>query len=236
MLGTLQARVEDDIEVKEFKRANHKIQKRAKNIVRNIKIIKKNIKNNIKEFNKQSINFETKNKYIIKDFDQFLKNFKEILSEKVKSLERLIIKSYVKMAIKAVANEFLTINFLYEEIKIKKSNIQSHLILLISDGELKGKYYPRFGIYYENPEILNDLDETELEVIKTINFKLYMFLRRLKNFASQYGSIIGFFASILAIIYYFYVLSGGNPAIVAIPIALVSFLIFYLIFKRRKED
>ena len=32
LLGTLQARVEEDIEIKEFKRANFKIQKRAKEI------------------------------------------------------------------------------------------------------------------------------------------------------------------------------------------------------------
>ena len=61
------------------------------------------------------------------DFDKFIDEYSEILNEKVKALERLILKSYIDMTIKAVANEYLTIGFLNNELKIKKQNIQDHL-------------------------------------------------------------------------------------------------------------
>jgi hypothetical protein len=139
------------------------------------------------------------------------------------------------MTIKAVANEYLTIGFLNNELKIKKQNIQDHLLFLISNEELSGKYDPRFGIYYENPEVLEDLDETELEVIKSTNFKLNMMLRHLKNFTSQYGSIVAVFASIVTISYYLFLFSGGNPAVIALPI-LVTMTILILYFLKRGKD
>ncbi len=236
LLGTLQARVEDDIETKEFRRAHYKIQKRVKHIELEVKEISKDIKSLVKDFNKQTINFELKNKHILDDFNKFVKGYFIVLMEKVKSLERIIVKTYIEMAIKAVANEYLTIGFLNNELRIKKKKIQDHLIFLISVGMLKGKYDPRFGIYYENPEILDDLDVEELETIKKMNFRVYMFLRRIKTFLSHYGSIFGFFASLLAITYYIYIFSGSNPAVLAFPILIVLILVFYFIFKRGKEE
>ncbi|MFX0072766.1 MAG: hypothetical protein ACFFAO_16910, partial [Candidatus Hermodarchaeota archaeon] len=236
LLGTLQTRVEDDIEIKEFRRAYLKIHKRSKDIEDQVSVVSKEVKNKVKEFNRQSRNFEIKNKFILEDFDKFLSEFEAILTEKVKSLERLIIKSYVEMAIKAVANEFLTIGFLNTELKIKKQNLQDHLIALISDGSIPGKYDPRLGIYYENPEILDSLDEEELEVIKKMNFKVYMGITRLKNFTSQFGSIIAFFASIMTITYYFFIFSGGNPSVIAIPIGFFFLIVIYFLFKKREKD
>jgi len=193
------------------------------------------VKNLVKEFNKQSSGFETKNKYILEDFNKFINEFQYALTEKVKSLEQLIIKSYVDMTIKAVSNEYLTIAFLNHELKIKKQNIQAHIIFLISDGLLKGKYDPRLGIYYENPKVLENLDEAELEVIKSMNLKMYLIMRRLKSFASMYGSILGLFASILAITYWFYIFSGNNPAVAAIPFSILLLVIIFFLFKRGKE-
>ncbi|TFG24002.1 MAG: hypothetical protein EU529_05740 [Promethearchaeota archaeon] len=236
MLGTLQIKIEEDIDAQEFKRAYYKINDRASNISTHIKLIKKNIKNLTKEFNKDSKDFKTKSKYLLKDFDRFLKNFYETLTEKIKSLEQLIIKSYVTMAIKAVANEYLTVGFLANELKIKKQNLQEHLIYLISSGDLKGKYDPRLGLYYENPDVLDKLDEDELEVFKKMNFRVYMFWKRFKSFTSLYGPIIGFFASLLAITYYIFIFSGGNPVSFAIPILFVLVIIFYFIFKKGKEE
>ncbi|MEJ2250012.1 MAG: hypothetical protein P8Y97_10170 [Candidatus Lokiarchaeota archaeon] len=148
LLGTLQARVEDDLEIKEFKRAYSKIEKRSENIKLRIKEIKKELGNLIKKFNKESKDFETKNKYLLDDFNQFFIEFNLILSEKVKTLEKLILKSYIEMAIKAVANEYLTISFLNNELKIKKDHIQDYLLSLIGSEQLPGKYDPRIGIYY----------------------------------------------------------------------------------------
>lgn len=235
LLGTLQARVEDDIEIANHKIANHKIQKRAKAIEDQISILNKNIKTMVKNFNKESSGFETKNKYVIEDFNRFISEFKFALEEKVKSLEHLIIKSYIDMTIKAVSNEYLTIGFLNHELKIKKQRIQDHVIFLISDGRLKGKYDPRLGIYYENPEVLDRLDADELEVIKSMNLKMYLLVKRLKSFASMYGSILGLFASILAITYWFYIFSGNNPAVAAIPFTILLLVIFYFMFKRSKD-
>ena len=70
------------------------------------------------------------------------------------------------MAIKAVANEYLTIGFLSSELRIKRQNIQNHFLSLISSGDLEGKYDPRMGLYYEDPKVLENLNENELEVIK----------------------------------------------------------------------
>ncbi|MFX1340588.1 MAG: hypothetical protein ACFFDK_18405 [Promethearchaeota archaeon] len=235
MLGTLQTRVEDDIEIANHKMANSKIQKRAKDIENQISHIVKEVKSLVKEFNKQSSGFETKNKYILEDFNRFINEFQYALTEKVKSLEQLVIKSYIDMTIKAVSNEYLTIGFLNHELKIKRQNAQDHIIFLISDGSLKGKYDPRLGIYYENPKILETLNEDELEVIKSMNFRFYLVYRRLKSFASMYGSILGLFASILAITYWFYIFSGNNPAVAAVPITILIVIIIYFMFKRSKE-
>ena len=103
----------------------------------------------VKEFGFDSVeDFETKNRYLIDDFEQFLVSFNEILSEKVKTLERLILKSYIETTINAVSNQFLTLGFLSEELKIKKKNIQEAILILISDGELKGKYDIRLFLWF----------------------------------------------------------------------------------------
>ncbi|MFX1311632.1 MAG: hypothetical protein ACFFHD_03330 [Promethearchaeota archaeon] len=236
LLGNLERKVEEHIEIKEFKRINVIIQKRAKSIESEIKEINKTASDKIKEFNKQSKNFNQISKFILKDFDNFINEFLEILNEKMKSLERLILKAYIEMSIKAVANEYLTIGFLNQELKIKKQNIQDHLLYLISEEKLKGRYDPRWGIYFENPDILNDIDETELEVIKNTNFKVYMALNRLKNFTSQYYTIIAFFTSIITLSYYLFLFSGGNPVFIALPLIFTFSVIAYYLFKKRKEE
>ena len=235
LLGNLERKVEDNIELKEFKRINLIIQKRAKTIEAEIKEIKRTANTKIREYHRQSKNFNQISKFVLEDFDKFINEYTEILNEKVKSLERLILKSYIEMTIKAVANEYLTISFLNSELKLKKKYIQDHLLFLISNGELQGKFDPRFAIYFENPEILADIDESELEVIKNTNFKVNMALRHLKNFASQYGSIIAFFASILTISYYFFLFSGGNPAAIVFPV-LITFLILGFYFLRKRDE
>jgi hypothetical protein len=236
LLGTLETKVDDYIETREFKRAYIKVNKREKLINLELKEIQKLNHNTVKSFNKNSKNFETKNKHLIEDFERFLKEFNEVITEKVKALEELIIKSYIDMAIKAVANQFLTIGFLQNELKIKKQQIQKHLISLISTGKLKGKYDPRIGLYYENSEVIKELDDKELEVIKKMNFRVYMFFRRLKNFSSQYGSIIALFASIATISYYIFRITGENPVTLLIPVILTSIIFLYMFFKKKKED
>ncbi|MFX1389420.1 MAG: hypothetical protein ACFE9Z_05070 [Promethearchaeota archaeon] len=236
LLGNLERKVEDNIEIKEFKKCNVIIQKRAKNIEAELKQIIKSVEMSIKEYSKQSKNFKQTSKFMLEDFSKFIEEYGEILNEKVKALERLILKSYIDMTIKAVANEYLTIGFLNNELKIKKHNIQDHLLFLISKEELNGKYDPRFGIYYENPDVLEDLDETELEVIKSTNFKLNMMLRHLKNFTSQYGSIIAVFGSIITISYYLFLFSGGNPAVIALPIVITATILILYFLKRGKDE
>ncbi len=236
LLGNLERKVEDNIEIKEFKKCNVLIQKRAKDIELEIKEITKSINNTTKEFIKQSKNFKQTSKFMLEDFNKFIDEYTEILVEKVKALERLILKSYIEMTLKAVANEYLTVGFLNNELKIKKQNIQDHLLFLISSGELNGKYDPRFAIYYENPEILDDLDGAELEVIKSTNFKINMMMRHLKNIASQYGSIIAFFASVVTISYYLFLFSGGNPAVLALPIVITVLLIVFYLLRKSKEE
>ena len=236
LLGTLQTRVEDYIETEQYRRAYIRVIKKNKYIEQEIRNTNKRIKDLYKEFIRNSNNFDTKNQHIINEFDRFIKEFNEILREKVKALEELIIKSYVDMAVKAVANEFLTLSFLQNELKIKKPLIQKHLISLISAGKLSGKFDPQIGLYYENPEVLKSLNENELEVIKKMNFRVYMFMRRLKNLANQYGSIIAFFASIITISYYIFRISGENPMTIFIPIVLTLIVLGYLLFKKKKDE
>ncbi|MHA2390562.1 MAG: prenyltransferase/squalene oxidase repeat-containing protein [Promethearchaeota archaeon] len=236
LLGNLERKVEDNIEIKEFKKVNIIIQKRAKGIEAEIKAISRTANTKIRDFNRQSKNFSQTSKFLLEDFDKFLNEYSEILNEKVRSLERLILKSYIDMTIKAVANEYLTIGFLNSELKIRKKNIQDHLLFLISAGELQGKFDPRFAVYFENPEILEELDESELEVIKNTNFKVNMALRHLKNFASQYGSIIAFFASILTISYYLFLFSGGNPAVIVFPVLITLIILAYYFLRKGKDE
>ncbi len=236
LLGNLERKVEDNIEIKEFKKSNILIQRRAKTIDLEIKEIKRHVEAKFKDFSKQSKNFNQISKFILEDFNNFIDEYSEILNEKVKALERLILKSYIDMTIKAVANEYLTIGFLNNELKIKKQNIQDHLLFLISAGKLNGKYNPVLSIYYENPEVLDEIDETELEVIKSTNYKVNMMLRHLKNFASQYGSIIAFFASIVTISYYLFLFSGGNPAVFAIPAIITTIILVLYFFRKGKEE
>jgi hypothetical protein len=236
LLGNLERKVEENIEIKEYKKCNFLIQKRARDIELEIKKITRSVENAKKEFTKQSKNFGQNSKHVLKDFNRFIEDYTETLTEKVKRLERLILKSYIDMTLKAVANEYLTVGFLNNELKIKKQNIQDHLLFLISSGELNGKYDPRFAIYYENPEILDDLDETELEVIKSTNFKINMMMRHLKNIASQYGSIIAFFASVVTISYYLFLFSGGNPAVLALPIVITLLLVVFYLLRKSKEE
>ncbi len=234
LLGVLQTRIEDDVEVKEFKRATNNIDKRITNIKVLLKINKRNLKDLIRDISRQAKDFETKNKYILDDFNQYLIEYKSILLEKAKTLERYILRSFIEMAIKAVSNEYLTLGFMNKEIAIKKQNIQDHLLTLISQDKLKGKYDPRLGLYYENPDVIENLDETELEVMKKMNYKVYMFMNRLKNFTSHYYSIIGFFASMFTLSYYLLLFSGWNLAVLIIPI-LIIIVLFYYLFTRRKE-
>ncbi len=236
LLGTLQARVEDYIDTEQFKRAYLRVNKKHKYIEQEIRNSNRRIKDIYKAFNRNSNDFETKHKHIINDFDRFIKEFNEILREKVKTLEELIVKSYIEMAIKAVANEFLTLSFLQNELKMKKQLIQKHLISLISAGKLSGKYDPQIGLYYENPDVIKTLNENELEVIKKMNFRMYMFMRRLKNLTNQYGSIIAFFASLITISYYIFRISGENPLTIIIPIILTLVVLAYLLFKKKKDE
>ncbi|MBN1803365.1 MAG: hypothetical protein JW891_17775 [Candidatus Lokiarchaeota archaeon] len=234
LLGNLERSVEDDVEVKFYKRAYLKIDKRVKRIENEIKDKTKSLKNYVKKATKKSKDFETRNKYLIDDFGQFLQKFWEILGEKVKQLEQLIIKSYIETTINAVANGFLTTSFLNEELKIKKKNIQEAIIILISNGELEGKYDIRLGIYYEDPEILNNINEEELEVIKKMPFKFYMFITHLKSFTGQYASIIAMFASVLTITYTLFAITG-NLFIALIPFTVIIILLSYAWYKKKKE-
>jgi len=236
LLGNLERKVEDNIEIKEFKKINILIQRRAKSIELETKEVKKHIYAKFKNFSKESKNFKQISKFIMDDFDKFIDEYSEILNEKVKALERLILKSYIDMTIKAVANEYLTIGFLNNELKIKKQNIQDHLFFLISSGELKGKFDPRISIYFENPEILDELDVAELEVIKSTNYKVNMMLRHIKNLASQYGSVIAFFASIITISYYLFLFSGNNPVVIALPIVITVLILVFYILRKEKEE
>ena len=101
---------------------------------------------------------------------------------------------------------------------------------------LSGKYDPEIQLYYENPEIIDNLNPAKLKVIKSTNFKLYEFLNRFRFFTSQYGSILTFIAAIFTITLSLYNLSGGNPIAVIGPLSIALIVILYLFLRKQKEE
>lgn len=107
---------------------------------------------------------------------------------------------------------------------------------MIGANELPGKYDPELQIYFENLEIIDNLNPAQLKVIKTTNFKLYEFLNRFRFFTSQYGSILTFIAAIFTITLSLYNLSGGNPLAVIVPLLIALIIILYLFLRKQKEE
>lgn len=236
MLGTLERKVEDKIEIKEFKSTNAMVQKRVKKIGEKLKEIDNEASQIKKKFKKESTDFDTKNKFIFADFKQFINEYKDILDEKTKSLERLILKGYIELVIKAVKDEYLTLAFLSKELKFKRDKLQTHIITLIGSNDLPGKYDPELQIYYENAEIIENLDPAKLRVIKTTNFKLYEFLNRMKFFTREYYSIVAFIAAIFTITYYIFVLSGGSPYAVIVPLGMLIVIVGYILLRKQQKE
>lgn len=236
MLGSLERKVEDKLEIKDFKSTSIMVQRRVKKIREKLKYIENETSKLKKEFKKASPTFNTKNKFLFDDFKHFLHEYDEIINEKIKKLEQLILKSYVEIVIKAVKDEYVTISFLAHELKTKKDKIQTYIINMIGANELPGKYDPELQIYFENLEIIDNLNPAQLKVIKTTNFKLYEFLNRLRFFTSQYSSILTFIAAIFTITLSLYNLSGGNPLTVIIPLSIAILITFYLLLRKQKDD
>jgi uncharacterized protein YfcZ (UPF0381/DUF406 family) len=236
MLGTLERKVEDKLEIKEFKSTNAMVQKRVKHIREKLKEIESELSQITKKFKKSSPDFETKNKFLFDDFKTFIVEYTDTLDEKIKSLERLILKNYVQLVIKAVKDEYLTLSFLSNELKFKKDRLQTHIITLIGTNDLRGKYDPELQIYYENAEIIENLDPAQLKVIKTTNFKFYEFMNRLKFFASQYSSILSLIAALFTITLSLFQLSGGNPLAIIIPAFIMAAILIYFLLRRQKQE
>ncbi|MCK4238273.1 MAG: hypothetical protein KAX33_04065, partial [Candidatus Lokiarchaeota archaeon] len=236
MLGSLERKVEDKLEIKDFKSTSIMVQRRVKKIREKLKYIENETYRLKKGYKKSSPTFNTKNKFLFDDFKHFLHEYDEIINEKIKKLEQLILKSYVEIVIKAVKDEYITISFLAHELKTKKDKIQTYIINMIGANELPGKYDPELQIYFENLEIIDNLNPAQLKVIKTTNFKLYEFLNRLRFFTSQYSSILTFIAAIFTITLSLYNLSGGNPLTVIIPLSIAILITFYLLLRKQKEE
>jgi len=236
MLGSLERKVEDKIEIKDFKSTSFMVQKRVKRIKDKLKEIQNETSRLKKEFKKTFPEFNTKNKFLFDDFNHFLYEYNDVIDEKIKKLESLILKSYIEIVIKAVKDEYITISFLANELKIKRDKIQSHIITSIGEDELLGKYDPELQIYYENPEIIENLNPAKLKVIKSTNFKFYELLNRLRFFSSQYGSIISLIAAIFTITLAMNSLTGGNPVAVFFPVLITIVIIIYLLLRSQKEE
>jgi hypothetical protein len=234
LLGRLQTRIEDYIEINEFERAYTKINEKRENIESEITIIQEKIDEMVKKYNKKTKNFETRNKHILNDFDKYIVEYNATLSEKVKSLKSLVLENYIRMAIKGVTNEYLSVSYIAKDISAKRKEIRN-LILPLSSEKLPGKFDPMYDIYYENPEVLDEVDKDELEVIKSMNYKLYIFLNRLKNITKHYYPIIAFSASFLTLSFYLLQLTGWSPLVLFIP-GLIIVAILYLLLKRKRDS
>lgn len=233
LLGRLQTRIEDYIDINEFERAYEKITEKRENIESQIELMKEELNEMVKTYNKQTKNFETRHKHILNEFDKYIIEYDAILSEKTKSFKSLVLENYIRMAIKGVTNEYLLVSYIAKDLSAKRKEIRN-LILPLSSEKLPGKFDPMYDIYYENPEILNQLDKDELEVIKSMNYKLYLFLNRLKNITKHYYPIIAFSASFLTLSFYLLQLTQWNPLILFIP-GLIVIAILYFLLKRKKE-
>ncbi|TFG00395.1 MAG: hypothetical protein EU541_02385 [Promethearchaeota archaeon] len=234
LLGRLQTRIEDYIEINEFERAYEKITEKRETIETEIEIMKTEIKEVVKTYNKQTKDFERRHKHILNDFEKYIIEYNAILSEKAKSLKTLVLEHYIRMAIKGVTNEYLSVSFIAKDLGAKRKEIRN-FILPLSSEKLPGKFDPMLDIYYENPEILDELDKDELEVIKSMNYKVYILLNRLKNITKHYYPIIAFSASFLTLSFYLLQLTKWNPLVLFIP-GLIAVAILYFLLKRKKES
>jgi hypothetical protein len=226
----------DYIKRKDFKKAAIYLLKITKKIEKEQREANLGIEKIIDEFK----NYAKDYRYYIEEFNIFLKNFSKDYEETIRELERLILKFYINMVIKAVANQFITISFINNELNFKREDIQDDLIFLISEGHLAGKYDPILGLYYENPEIVKNLDKKEIEAIQRQDLRTYKFLTRFKNFTKEYSSIIAFIGSLITISYYLVLIIGGNViSLVILSITVFSFvslLIVYMLIKKRRGE
>ena len=121
--------------------------------------------------------------------------------------------------------------------EVKKINKPIYFINYFDEQRFgKEKKNHILGKHLVKKEFKEFCDELKLEVIKNMNFRVYMFIRRLRSFASQYGSIIALFASILMISWYMLLLTGGNPLAIVGPILFFIILISYFFLKKKKEE
>jgi len=136
----------------------------------------------------------------MRNWKRFIDEYKIVVKEKQLNLELLILQRYIQQVILAFKDEYIPLNYLVKEFKLKRDVIQQRLITLIGEKRLPGKLYLELMIYYENPEHINKLDKSSVEMIKTSNVQTYLVINRIRRVAKQIYPILMVVGSILTII------------------------------------
>jgi len=239
-LGRIQFDIENRIEINEYKSAMQRLHTKLNKINEVIRQSDKSLKQNFKKITSKAKTSKGKTQFLMRSWKRFIDEYKTVVKEKQLNLELLILERYIQKVILAFKDEYIPLNYLSKEFRLKRDLIQERLITLIGEKRLPGKLYLELMIYYENKEHINKLDKASVEMIKTSNVNTYLVINRIRRVAKQIYPILMVVGSILTII-----LSAVRIVQQAalewwvIPAAfgvLLVFLLMYLAIKRKDRN
>jgi hypothetical protein len=199
-LGRIQFDIENRIEINEYKSAMQRLHTKLNKFNEVIRQSDKSLKQNFKKIVSKAKTSKAKTQFLIRSWKRFIDEYKIVVKEKQLNLELLILQSYIQKVILAFKDEYIPLNYLSKEFKLKRDVIQERLITLIGEKRLPGKLYLELMIYYENQEHINKLDKASVEMIKTSNVNTYLIINRIRRVAKQIYHILMVVGSILTII------------------------------------
>jgi hypothetical protein len=199
-LGRIQFDIENRIEINEYKSAMQRLHVKLNKINEVIRHSDKSLKQNFKKIISKAKTSKTKTQFLMRSWKRFIDEYKIVVKEKQLNLELLILQRYIQKVILAFKDEYIPLNYLSKEFRLKRDIIQERLITLIGEKRLPGKLYLELMIYYENQEHINKLDKASVEMIKTSNVNTYLVINRIRRVAKQIYPILMVVGSILTII------------------------------------
>ena len=238
-LGRIQFDIENRIEINEYKSAMQRLHIKLSKINEIIKQSDKSLKQQVKKITSKAKSGKTKSHYLSQNWKRFIDEYKIVVKEKQLNLELLILQKYIEKVIRAFKDEYIPLNYLVKEFRMKRDIIQERLITLIGEKRLPGKLYIELMIYYENPELISNLDKSSVDMIKTSNVQTYLVINRMRRLAKQIYPILMVFGSLLTIIFSaLRIVQAAKLEWWIIPAAflvLFVFIFLYILIKRKDQ-
>ncbi|MBN2157473.1 MAG: hypothetical protein JW776_15615 [Candidatus Lokiarchaeota archaeon] len=237
-LGRIQFDIENRIEINEFKSAMQRLHTKLNKINDIIRHSDKSLKKQLKKITSKSktkVNIQ----FVMQTWKKFVDEYRIVVKEKQLNLELLIIQKYVEKVIRAFKDEYIPLNYLSKEFRLKRDIIQERLITLIGENRLPGKLYLELMIYYENPEPIQKLDQSSVDMIKTSNVHTYLIINRIQRLAKQIYPILMVIGSLLTItLSALRIVQTAKLEWWVLPAALAVLLLFgfvYILLKRKDK-